>query len=250
MGTQSCRSEARALESIAIPLETPLRGRLIRRYKRFLADIETESGEVLTVHCPNPGAMTGTDRPGSAVCCSTSDNPKRKFRHTLEMIRVGRIWVGLQPLRANQLIGRALRADAIPELAGYGDVRPEAPAPGGSRLDFKLSKHGGDTRPAWVEVKSVTLAERDTARFPDAITRRGLRHLETLMTLKARQERAVLLFVVQRGDCARVEAAEEIDPDYARALRAAARKGVEILALGARVRTHEIRLERVLPVVC
>jgi sugar fermentation stimulation protein A len=165
------------------------------------------------------------------------------------MIRVGRIWVGIHTLRANQLAGRALGADAIPELAGYREIRPEAPAPGGSRLDFFLSKHPRDTRPAWVEVKSVTLAEGSRARFPDAVTRRGLRHLETLMELRSRGQRAVLLFVVQRGDCESVEPADNVDPDYGKALRAAARGGVEILAVRARVTARAIRLERRLPVV-
>ena len=249
MGTQSYRSAAQPIAEIALPVAATLRGRLVRRYKRFLADIETESGEVLTVHCPNPGAMTGTDRPGSAVRCSTSDNPKRKLAHTLEMVRVGRIWVGVHTLRANQLVARALAADALPGFGGYPSIRAEIPAPGGSRLDFGLTDHPHDPRPAWLEVKSVTLARGETARFPDSVTARGRRHLETLAGLCNRGQRAALLFVVQRGDCERVECAEEIDPAYGEALRAAADQGVEIRAVRARVRGHEIRLEKSLPVL-
>lgn len=249
MGTQPHRSAAQTPPAVRLPIRADLRGRLVRRYKRFLADIETESGEILTVHCPNPGAMTGTDRPGSAVRCSTSDNPKRKLRHTLEMVRVGRIWVGVHTLRANQLVARALAMNGLPGVRGYARVQPEVQALAGSRLDFGLGGHPSDPKPAWLEVKSVTLARGDTARFPDSVTARGRRHLEVLATLCARGHRAILLFVVQRGDCRRVECAEEIDPAYAQALRDAVAQGVEIRAVRARVRSREILLEKTLPFV-
>ena len=249
MGTQPYRSSAKATQTVRLPVPASLRGRLVRRYKRFLADIETDAGEVLTVHCPNPGAMTGTQSPGAAVRCSTSDNPKRKLAHTLEMVRVGRIWVGVHTLRANQLVARALAADALPGLKGYAGIRPEAQGPGRSRLDFALTGHRRDPRPAWLEVKSVTLASGTTARFPDSVTTRGRRHMETLAALSAQGHRAVLLFVVQRGDCERVQCAEEIDPGSAEALRSAAAAGVEIRAVRARVRAREIVLERTLPFV-
>ena len=249
MGTQPHRSPSQTAPAVRLPIRADLRGRLVRRYKRFLADVETESGEILTVHCPNPGAMTGTDRPGSAVRCSTSDNPKRKLPHTLEMVRVGRIWVGVHTLRANQLVARALATNRLPGVRGYTRVQPEIKAMPGSRLDFGLGGHPSDPRPGWLEVKSVTLARDDTARFPDSVTARGRRHLETLAGLCARGHRAILLFVVQRGDCRRVECAEEIDPAYAQALRDAAAQGVEIRAVRARVRSREILLEKTLPFV-
>jgi sugar fermentation stimulation protein A len=249
VGAQPHRSETQLIASLKLSIDAPIEGRLIRRYKRFLADIELPSGEVITVHCPNPGAMTGTDRPGSAVRCSTSNNPKRKLAHTLEMVRVGRIWVGVHTLRANQLVARALAAGALPPFAGYTSIRPEIPAPGGSRLDFGLSGHPDDPRQAWLEVKSVTLARGRVARFPDSVTTRGQRHLETLARLRERGDRAALLFVVQRGDCSEVECAAEIDPAYAEALARAARDGVEILAVRARVLSQEIRLEKFLPVL-
>ena len=163
MGAKPYQRTAQAPPILSLPVPALIRGRLVRRYKRFLADIETESGEMLTVHCPNPGAMTGTDRPGAQVRCSTSDNPKRKLPHTLEMVRVGRIWVGVHTLRANQLVARALAADRLPGVQGYPSIRPEVPVPGGSRLDFGLTEHPEDPRPAWLEVKSVTLAQGDTA---------------------------------------------------------------------------------------
>jgi len=243
---------------VTLALRTDLAGTLVRRYKRFLADVEAPDGTLHTVHCPNPGSMLGCARPGSAVRCSTSTNPKRKLRHTLEMIRVGRIWVGLHTQRANQIAGLALEAGAIPELAGYTHVRREVTVGGGSRLDFcldgrrldghRLDGHRRDERPAWVEVKSVTLAEGRRARFPDSVTTRGRRHMDTLAKLCEEGARAAVLFVVQRGDCERVEPADDIDPMYGEALRAAAKRGVEVLAVRARVTARAIRLEGGLPV--
>lgn len=232
-----------------LPLRADLPGRLVRRYKRFLADVETADGRVLTVHCPNPGSMKGTDTPGSAVRCSTSENPRRKLRHTLEMIRVGRIWVGLHASRANQVARLALERGAIPGLEGYGEVESEVTVHGGSRLDFRLRGHPTDRRPAFVEVKSVTLAEGRRARFPDAVTTRGRRHLEALADLHRDGARAALLYVVQRADCDEVEPADDIDPEYGRALRSAVRAGVEVFAVRARVRSEQIRLEEPLPVL-
>jgi sugar fermentation stimulation protein A len=232
---------------VSVPLAAELRGRLVRRYKRFLADVETEDGRLLTVHCPNPGAMLGCDAPGSPVRCSESTNPRRKLRHTLEMIRVGRTWVGLHSARANALAVRALEAGAVAGLDGYARVEREVPPGPGSRLDFRLS--GGRRRKRlWLEVKSVTLAAGRVARFPDAVTARGRRHMETLAELRARGDRAAVLFVVQRGDCDRVEPADDIDPAYAEALRRAVRRGVEVFALRARVGPRALRLDGPLPV--
>ena len=249
MGAQSRRDPDRK-RGVKVAVRADLAGRLLRRYKRFLADVETPDGELLTVHCPNPGSMLGLDTPGSAVRCSTSDNPRRKLRHTLEMIRVGRVWVGLHTGRANQLTARALEAGAIPALRGYREIRSEVPVGGGSRLDFRLDarRGGGDRRPCFVEVKSVTLAEGRRARFPDSVTERGRRHVDTLARLRAGGARAVLLFVVQRHDCDTIETADEIDPAYGRALRRAAARGVEVLGVAAHVGARCIRLERPLPV--
>lgn len=233
---------------MSLRLEARLRGRLVRRYRRFFADVATEDGETLTVHCPNPGSMLGCATPGAAVRCSTSDNPRRKLRHTLEMIRAGRAWIGLHTGRANAVVARALEAGIVPELAGYGEIRREVRVGEGTRLDFALARRRGDRRAAYVEVKSVTLAEGSLALFPDSVTERGRRHVETLERLRRRGSRAVLLFLVQRADCDRVAPADAIDPAYATALRAAARAGVEIFALGARVTARAITVERRLPV--
>jgi sugar fermentation stimulation protein A len=212
-------------------------------------DVETPGGETLTVHCPNPGSMRGFIRPGAAVRCSTSDNPKRKLRHTLEMMRIGRVWVGLHTSRANHVVAKVLEAGAVPSLRGYSAIRREVRVDDRTRLDFALDgrERGGAT--AYLEVKSVTLAEGSVARFPDSVTERGRRHLETLARLHQQGHRAVLLYLVQRADCDRVEPADDIDPEYGAALRAAAKAGVELIALGARVTAREIIVERSLPVV-
>ncbi|MCR9094651.1 MAG: DNA/RNA nuclease SfsA [bacterium] len=237
------------LRPVSLPIEAALRGRLVKRYKRFLADVVFEDGREVTVHCPNPGSMQGTQAPGSAVRCSTSDNPKRKLRHTLEMIRVGRAWVGLHAAKANDAARRALESGAYSPFAGYTTIRPEVKTDEGSRFDFRLEGHAASDAPCWIEVKSVTLCAERHARFPDAVTERGRRHLEHLMARKAAGERAALLFVVQRADADDVAPADDIDPAYGRALREAARAGVEIHALSARVTADRIRLERVLPVL-
>lgn len=258
------------LASLRVPIDAPVEGRLLRRYKRFLADVELPDGRTLTVHCPNPGSMLGTRTPGSPVRCSVHDDPRRKLRHTLEMIRVGRVWVGLHAARANDVARAVLDARAYAPLAGYARLEREVASPDGSRFDFRLSDPapdatGGSRATAadapiagsapsardvcWVEIKSVTLCEARRARFPDAVTERGRRHLEHLAARVAAGERAALVFVVQRADAVSVAPADDIDPAYGRALRAAAAAGVEIHALSARVDPTAIRLAGVLPVL-
>jgi sugar fermentation stimulation protein A len=235
---------------VSVAIDAPVAGRFLRRYKRFFADVETEEG-VLTVHCANPGSMRGFLRPGAAVRCSTSDDPKRKLRHTLEMMRIGRTWVGLHTGRANGVAEQALSRGLPSALAGYGTIRREVAVERGghrARLDFLLSGHR--RRPdAWVEVKSVTLAEKGLALFPDSVTTRGTRHVELLRRLRREGARSALLFLVQRADCDRVAPADDIDPAYGEALRRAAREGVEVHALSARVTSRAIRVEGELPVL-
>ena len=250
MGTHAHRGPNQSRRPVEVPINAELRGRLLRRYKRFLAEIALEEpgSDPVVVHCPDPGSMRGCARPGAQVRCSTSDNPRRKLRHTLEMIRVGRVWVGTHSVLANQLVARALEAQAIPGLRGYAAWRREVRVDGGSRLDFRLDGHRRRNNPAFLEVKSVTLAEGSTARFPDSVTERGRHHLETLVRLRGQGARAVLLFVVQRSDCDSVEPADDFDPAFGRTLRAAARAGVEVLAVGARVSARAIELRGPLPV--
>ena len=206
------------------PFPLPLRPAvLIRRYKRFLADVRLPGGELLTVHCPNPGAMTGCDRPGSAVLLSDSENPRRKLRFTWELVRVGRTWVCIDTLVANRVVRRWLEVGHL--LPGYETVRPEVKR-GDSRFDFALD----DT--CIVEVKSVTLKLDGLAAFPDSVTERGRRHLDTLAGLRG--VRRVLVFFVARSDVSAVRPADEIDAAYGAALRRAVEAGVEVLAVRGR----------------
>jgi sugar fermentation stimulation protein A len=237
------------LDPVSFPIEAKLKARLIRRYKRFLADVRLEDGRELTVHCPNPGSMLDTQAPGAAVRCSTHDDPRRKLRHTLEMIRVGRCWVGLHAVKANAVVRHALEFHAFAPFAGYREIAREVPVEEGSRFDFRLAGHYDHDVPCWIEVKSVTLCAEGRARFPDAVTTRGRRHLEHLMARKRAGERAALLYIVQRADANSVAPADDIDPAYGATLREAANAGVEIHALSARVLSDRIRLERILPVL-
>lgn len=254
------------LPPLAIAIEAELEGRLVRRYKRFLADVALPDGREITVHCPNPGRMLGTQTPGSPVRCSTHDDPRRKLRHTLEMIRVGPTWVGLHAARANAVAAAVLAANALVPFAGDAKLEREVPAPEGSRFDFRLTRGargaGGEHEPrrddsdaagspatCWIEVKSVTLCADRRARFPDAVTERGRRHLEHLEARVAAGERAALLFVVQRIDADSVAPADDIDPAYGEALRRAASRGVELHALSVEVTPQALRLAHVLPVL-
>jgi sugar fermentation stimulation protein A len=211
---------------------------LVRRYKRFLADVRFRDGSTATVHCPNPGAMTGLAEPGSAILVSDSGNPRRKLRFTWELVRAGRTWVCVNTAVANRVVGRWLDAGRL--LPGYREVRREV-ARAGSRFDFEL-----DGR-CIVEVKTVTLKTDGMGAFPDAITERGRRHVETLAGLRG--TRRVLLYFVARGDVRAVRPADEIDPAYGAALRAAIDAGVEVLAVRARFSRDGVRRGPLLDVI-
>ncbi len=223
-------------------------GTLIRRYKRFLADLETAEGKRLAVHCPNTGAMLGCAEPGSEVWYSSSDNPKRKYPHTLEVVlsRNGR--VGVNTARANRLIGEALEAGALTAFTGAALARAEATIPDESgRFDFLLEEVSG--RPCWVEVKNMTLCD-ETGRgsFPDAVSERALKHVNALVRRVREGERAALVFCAQHTGVLRATLADEIHPAYGSAVRAAAEAGVEVLAFGCRIERDEIRVDAQLPV--
>jgi sugar fermentation stimulation protein A len=220
------------------------RATLIKRYKRFLADVTLDDGVELTVHCANPGSMLGLNAPGSEVLISDSGNPKRKLPHSLELVRVGRSWVVVNTARANQVVAEALRDGSIPELAGHESIRPEVRFGEKSRVDFLLEGKAGRT---WVEVKSVTMAEGSAALFPDSVTARGLKHLEELTARVSVGDRAVMLFLVGRGDCKEFRPAAAIDPAYAEGLRTARDAGVEVLVHETRVRTTGIEIAGPLP---
>jgi len=211
-------------------------GRLVRRYKRFLADVRLADGRTITAHCPNTGSMMGCTRTGSAVRLSTSDNPKRRYRHTWEMVRVGRVWVGLNTILANRVAAEALERGTVPGLRGYERLERERPLGASSRVDLLLS--GPGDRICYVEVKNVTLVKNGVALFPDAVTARGLKHLEELSAAVRRGHgnvRAAMLYLIQRTDAKAFRAARAIDPAYAAALDRAAGSGVEVYPLLARV---------------
>lgn len=228
------------------PLEE---ARLLRRYKRFLADIETPSGELLTIHCPNTGSMLNCLSEGCRVWFSRSSDPRRKLPGTWELSETpqGRL-ACVNTGRANALVEEALRAGVITELAGFTALRREVPyGEERSRIDFRLEYPGGL---AYVEVKSVTLGYAGTpvAAFPDAVTQRGSKHLRELAALARQGVRAVQLYCVNLSGIEAVRPAEEIDAAYGAALREAAQHGVEVLAYGAEVSPEAIRLNRKLAV--
>ena len=228
-------------------------GRLIRRYKRFLADVQLDRG-VVTAACPNTGSLLGCCEPGSRVWLSEHESATRKYRHTWEIVEVGEVMVGINTGLPNALVAEAIGAGAIAELGGYAAVRREvAFGEERSRVDFVLEHP--QRPPCYVEVKNVTSTgsgggPRGVAFFPDCVSERGARHLRELVRLKAAGLRPVQLFCVQRGDVGEVRPADGIDPEYGRMLREALAAGVEVLAYRAKVTPREIRLEGPIPVVC
>ncbi len=225
-------------------------GRLIRRYKRFLADIETVHGELLTIHCPNTGSMLNCMAEGARVWFSRSSDPKRKLPGTWEIGETpqGRL-ACINTARANPLIEEALRAGVISELNGFTGLKREvAYGQENSRIDFRLDYDEGS---AWVEVKSVTLGFDGTtvAAFPDAVTQRGARHLRELAHLARDGVRAVQLYCVNLSGIDAVRPAQEIDPLYAAALRDAVAAGVEVLAYGVTLTPEQMWVDRSLPVL-
>jgi sugar fermentation stimulation protein A len=221
-------------------------GQLLRRYKRFLADVELADGTVVTAHCPNSGSMLGCAIPGSPVLLSRSDNPSRKLPYTWELVQVDAGWVGINTGLPNRLVREGIERGAVAELQGYGRIRQEVSyGAERSRIDLLLEDQGL----CYVEVKNVTLVVDGVARFPDAATTRGRKHLRELMAMVKSGARAVNFFVVQHAGARAAGPADAIDPAYGRLLRQAAGAGVELLAYQATVTPTEIVLCRPLPIV-
>lgn len=226
-----------------------LPGRLIRRYKRFLADIELDEGPAITAHCANPGSMLGLAEPGSRVWVSDSQNPKRKLRYSWELVETpSGALVGIHTSRANALVEEGLHAGRLKELQGFQTLRREVPYGEKSRIDFLLEQP--NTPSTYVEVKSVTLCRTPgLAEFPDSKTERGTKHLLELAAMAAQGSRAVMLFLAQRADCARFAIAADIDPHYARVFDEVRQAGVEAFCYYCRIDNTNICLEAPLPMM-
>lgn len=221
------------------PLET---GILLKRYKRFFADIELASGAVVTAHCPNTGPMTGICTPGSLVQISKSGNPKRKLLYTWEIIQVNETWVGVNTGIPNRVIKLALEQQLFPELADrYATIRPEVclGRDRKSRIDFLLSNEEGKP-PIYLEVKSTTWSQDRVALFPDTVTTRGQKHLEDLVGVLP-EAKAAMVYFINRSDCTQFAPGDNADPLYGKLLREAVARGVEVLPYRFEISPQGIR---------
>lgn len=229
-----------------------IRGRLLKRYKRFLADITLEDGRVITATCPNTGSMLGLTVPGAVVWVSESDSPTRKYPYTWEMVEAdlgaGPVLVGINTNHPNRLVAEAIQTGLIPELSGYATLRREVKYGIASRIDILLEdlKKGQ----AYVEIKNVHLSRvAGLAEFPDSVTERGAKHLAELSAMVAAGHRAVMLYLIQRADADRFDLAHDIDPVYARAFDAARAAGIEALAYTCVLTPLELSLGRLVPIL-
>ncbi len=218
-------------------------GKLIRRYKRFLTDVELEDGRLVTAHCTNSGSMKSCLEEGAPVYLSPVNDPKRKTKYTWEMIYINGGWVGINTNIPNILAYEAVRDRKIPALRGYTTVKREVRF-GDSRFDIYAEN---EKEKCFIEVKNVTLKDGDTARFPDAVTSRGLKHLNTLLEVKKQGIRAVMLYIIQRMDVKIFAPAWDIDPEYSARLAEVYKAGVEVIPLQAEVTPHQIEIVKELP---
>jgi len=221
-------------------------GTLIRRYKRFLADVKTVGGETVTAFCPNTGSMRSCSEPGSLVMLSRHDKPERKTKYTLEMVRSSEAWVGVNTLLTNDLAARIITDGHLddPFWKDLEIVRREAVLED-SRFDFLLTHKG---KPVYMEVKSVTLRQGDRAQFPDSVTVRGKKHMNTLAKLAKQGIGAAVLFLVQRSDCTSFSPADDIDPEYAVSLTGALDSGVQSAACMLDVNPEKIEFMGSIPI--
>ncbi len=231
--------------------DSPLiRGTLIKRYKRFLADVTLENGDQITAHTPNTGSMKGCSEPGSTVWLRDTKNPDRKYPLSWEMVEAKPdVLVGINTILSNSLVAEAIENGIIAELQDYDQIRREVKyGEENSRIDLLLE---GENKPdCYVEVKNVTLVEGDIAYFPDAVTKRGSKHLRELQTMVKQEKRAVIFYCIQRGGVREFQPADEIDPDYCQLLREVISGGVEALAYTAKISPHGIELIKRVPVTC
>jgi sugar fermentation stimulation protein A len=222
-----------------------LRGTLLKRYQRFLADVRLKTDAVVTAHCPNTGSMKGCCQPGRPVFLSMHNNPKRKLKYTWELIKMPDSLVGINTLVPNRLVAEAIAAGLIEELSGYENILREVKIGNHSRIDLLLSKESGNR--CFVEIKNCTLVSDGVAYFPDAITSRGLKHLQELQKLVSNGCRCVMFYFIQRMDAREFSPADHIDALYAKTLREVVKKGVEIVAYDVDIDLKGIRLRNKIP---
>jgi len=223
--------------------EKLVHGTLIRRYKRFLADVILDDGTEVTAHCTNSGSMKSCLEDGAEVYLTPVNDPKRKTKFTWEMIKINGDWVGINTGNPNLLAFEAVSSGLIPGLRGYTTVKREVKF-NDSRFDVYAENNDEQ---CFIEVKNVTMKEGKYARFPDAVTTRGQKHLKTLIEVKSMGIRAVMLYIIQRPDVEIFAPATAIDPDYSKLLKQAVKKGVEVIPMQARVTPEKIELVKQLP---
>ncbi|USG59508.1 DNA/RNA nuclease SfsA [Sneathiella marina] len=221
---------------------------MIKRYKRFLCDVELENGGIVTAHVANSGSMMGLKEPGLTVWLSPANNPKRKLQYSWELVEIDNGLVGINTSLPNGIVAESISASKIPSLTGYDTLRREVKYGENSRIDILLSD--SDKPDCYVEVKNVTLKrEEDFAEFPDAVTSRGTKHLKELGNMVKDGHRAVMFYLIQRQDCKGFALAHDIDPAYAEAFTVARKMGVEILCYDCHITTHKIELGTAQPLI-
>jgi sugar fermentation stimulation protein A len=222
-------------------------GVLIKRYKRFMADVKLDTGETITAHCPNSGSMKACCEPGRRVFLSHHDNPKRKLKYTWELIEMPSSLVGVNTMVPNRLVFKTIETGGIQGLSGYDEIVREVKVRNNARLDLLLTN--GNQKHCYVEIKNCTLVQNGAATFPDAVTSRGLKHLMEMQQLLSSGHRCVMFYLIQRMDAKRFAPADHIDPAYGKALRQAVKKGVEMLVYDVHIDFEKIALRNQIPYV-
>ncbi len=239
------------LSSMKFP-DTLVSGTLVRRYKRFLADVELDSGETVVAHCANPGAMTGLNTPGFKVWLAPNRNPKAKLDWRWELVQVGEHLIGINTAHPNTIVAEAIEAGKIAELRGYESLRREVKYGQNSRIDILLESP--DRPPCYVEVKNVHLrrpegAHPTAAEFPDSVTKRGTKHLNEMANMVADGARAVMFYLVQRDDCDHFRLASDIDPVYAETFMASRARGVAAICYMCDLTVDAIEINHAIPII-
>ena len=241
--TISNKNDSNTFKGLSWPALIP--GILIKRYKRFLADVKLNDGKVITAHCPNTGSMKGCSEPGRRVYLSFHDNPKRKYKYTWELIEMQTSLVGVNTLVPNRLVFASVKAGVVPELIGYKTVKAEVKISDHSRIDLALND--AEREPCYVEIKNCTLVDNRVALFPDAVTTRGLKHINELEALVNSGSRCIMFYFIQRMDAKIFKPADHIDPEYGEGLRQAVKGGLEVLAYDVAIDLNGIKLNRKMP---